>query len=42
MINIGNQILTFIYLRKKNGEILRKKYPQLNPQQLHRYYAFAK
>lgn len=42
LTNIGNQILTFIYLRKKNQEFIKASFPDLSADELRVYYAFAK
>lgn len=42
LTNIGNQILTFIYLKKKNHEVIRRMFPGLTLEQLREYYLFAK
>lgn len=42
MTNIGNQILTFLYIEKKSGPTLLRMFPDISNEDLSKYYHFTK
>lgn len=42
LTNITNQLLTFLYLKRKNGELMEKLCVGLSREQIQGYYTFAK
>lgn len=42
MTNLGSQLLTYIYLKKKNLSTIKAKFPRLTPEQINSYYEWAR
>lgn len=42
MTNIGNQLLTYLYIQKKNHRVIRKLFPSITEEELCHYYEFAR
>jgi hypothetical protein len=42
LTNIGNQLLTYLYIQKKNHRVIRRLFPHITEEQLCSYYEFAR
>lgn len=42
LTNIGNQLLTYLYIQKKNNRVIRRLFPDITDDELLSYYEFAR